>query len=108
MDEPPSRYGVTFRVANDDGHQPNPAAFAAAASQAASNRHASVVSAHTAQEIMLIADPPVTYAEISARLGIPIGPTRSRYLNRIRRHPAVSALINAESGSLRPVRAAAS
>jgi RNA polymerase sigma factor (sigma-70 family) len=60
---------------------------------------------------MLIADPPVTYAEISARLGIPIGsigPTRSRYLNRIRRHPAISALINAESGSLRPVRAAAS
>jgi RNA polymerase sigma factor (sigma-70 family) len=60
---------------------------------------------------MLIADPPVTYAEISARLGIPIGsigPTRSRYLNRIRRHPVISALINAESGSLRPVRAAAS
>ena len=60
---------------------------------------------------MLIADPPVAYAEISARLGIPIGsigPTRSRYLARMRRHPAVAALINAESGSLRPVMAAAS
>ncbi len=60
---------------------------------------------------MLIADPPVAYAEISARLGIPIGsigPTRSRYLDRMRRHPAVAALINAESGSLRPVMAAAS
>jgi RNA polymerase sigma factor (sigma-70 family) len=60
---------------------------------------------------MLIADPPVRYAEISARLGIPIGsigPTRSRYLDRMRRHPAVAALINAESGSLWPVMAAAS
>jgi RNA polymerase sigma factor (sigma-70 family) len=60
---------------------------------------------------LLIADPPVTYAEISARLGIPIGsigPTRSRYLDKMRRHPAVAALINAESGSLRPVTAAAS
>jgi len=60
---------------------------------------------------MLIADPPVAYAEISARLGIPIGsigPTRSRCLERMRRHPAVAALINAESGSLRPVMAAAS
>jgi RNA polymerase sigma factor (sigma-70 family) len=60
---------------------------------------------------MLTADPPVAYAEISARLGIPIGsigPTRSRYLDRMRRHPAVAALINAESGSLRPVMATAS
>jgi RNA polymerase sigma factor (sigma-70 family) len=60
---------------------------------------------------MLIADPPVPYAEISARLSIPvgsIGPTRSRCLDRMRRHPAIAALINAESGSPRPVMAAAS
>ena len=60
---------------------------------------------------MLIADPPVPYAEISARLGMPvgsIGPTRSRCLDKMRRHPAVAALINAESGSPRPVMAAAS
>jgi RNA polymerase sigma factor (sigma-70 family) len=60
---------------------------------------------------MLIADPPVPYAEISARLGIPvgsIGPTRSRCLDRMRRSPALAALINAESGSPRPVLAAAS
>jgi RNA polymerase sigma factor (sigma-70 family) len=60
---------------------------------------------------MLIADPPMAYAEISARLGIPtgsIGPTRSRYLDKMRRHPAVAALINPEPGSLRPVLAAAS
>jgi RNA polymerase sigma factor (sigma-70 family) len=58
---------------------------------------------------MLAADPPVPYAQISARLGIPvgsIGPTRSRCLDKMRRHPALAALINAESGSPRPVMAA--
>ena len=46
---------------------------------------------------LLIQDPPVPYVEIGARLGIPvgsIGPTRSRCLKRLRRHPAVAALIN--------------
>ena len=49
---------------------------------------------------MLIQDPPVPYAEISARLGIPvgsIGPTRGRCLDKLRRHPAIAALINAEA-----------
>jgi RNA polymerase sigma factor (sigma-70 family) len=48
---------------------------------------------------MLTADPPTPYAEISARLGIPvgsIGPTRARCLDRLRRHPALAALIDAE------------
>ena len=60
---------------------------------------------------LLIAEPPVPYAEISARLGIPvgsIGPLRRRYLDRIRRHPAVAALIDAESDAPEPVMAAAS
>jgi RNA polymerase sigma factor (sigma-70 family) len=49
---------------------------------------------------ILTADPPVPYAEISARLGIPvgsIGPTRGRCLDKLRRHPAIAALINAEA-----------
>jgi len=54
MHEPPSRHEVTVRVANDDGHQPNPAAFAVAASRAASSRNASVMSAHTADEIICV------------------------------------------------------
>lgn len=54
MDEPPSRYDVTVRVADDDGHQPSPASFATAANRAASSRNASVVSAHTAQEIICV------------------------------------------------------
>ena len=47
---------------------------------------------------LLIQDPPVPYAEIGARLGIPvgsIGPTRGRCLDKMRRHPAIAALINA-------------
>ena len=48
--------------------------------------------------ILLTADPPVSYAEISAKLGIPIGsigPSRSRCLARLRRHPAIAELIDA-------------
>jgi len=48
---------------------------------------------------MLIADPPIPYTVISARLGIAvgsIGPFRGRCLDRLRRHPAIAALINAE------------
>ena len=49
---------------------------------------------------LLTADPPVSYAEISAKLGIPagsIGPTRRRRcLDKLRRHPAITALINAD------------
>jgi RNA polymerase sigma factor (sigma-70 family) len=44
---------------------------------------------------MLISDPAVPYAEISAKLGIPlgsIGPDRRRYLDRLRRDPAIARL----------------
>ena len=47
---------------------------------------------------LLIQDPALSYAEISARLGIPvgsIGPSRRRCLDKLRRHPAITALINA-------------
>jgi RNA polymerase sigma factor (sigma-70 family) len=52
--------------------------------------------------LLLIEDPPVPYAEISARLGIPIGsigPTRRRCLDKLRRHPAIAALIDTDSGA---------
>ena len=45
---------------------------------------------------LLLQDPPVSYAEISARLDIPvgsIGPTRRRYLDKLRSYPAVAALV---------------
>ena len=47
---------------------------------------------------LLIQDPPLSYAEISAKLGIPvgsIGPIRGRCLEKLRRHPAIAALFSA-------------
>jgi len=71
----------------------------------ATERHAAVREAFTllppeGQRLfaLLMADPPLPYAEIGARLGMPvgsIGPTRSRYLDKIRRYPAIAALIDA-------------
>src|SRR6266702_3871358 len=55
---------------------------------------------------LLIADPPLSYAEISARLGIPvgsIGPNRSRCLAKMRRYPAIAALINSGEEQQRTV-----
>ena len=49
---------------------------------------------------LLIEDPALSYAEISARLGVPagsIGPSRRRCLDKLRRHPAFTALINADT-----------
>ena len=75
----------------------------------AAERHAALREAFTClspsrQQLMdlLIQDPPVPYAEISARLGIPvssIGPTRRRCLDQLRHHPAIAALIDDEDGS---------
>jgi RNA polymerase sigma factor (sigma-70 family) len=48
---------------------------------------------------MLAKDPPVSYAEISATLQIPvgsIGPQRARCLERLRKSPALAALIESE------------
>jgi RNA polymerase sigma factor (sigma-70 family) len=51
---------------------------------------------------LLTADPPVPYAEISARLGIAIGsigPSRRRCLDRLAREPAIVALTSSETAS---------
>jgi RNA polymerase sigma factor (sigma-70 family) len=50
----------------------------------------------------LIEDPPLTYAQISASLSIPvgsIGPLRGRCLDRLRGDPAIAALIDADAAS---------
>jgi len=52
---------------------------------------------------LLLEDPPLPYAQISARLGIPagsIGPTRGRCLDKLRRYPAIAALINTEPANV--------
>ena len=54
---------------------------------------------------LLTADPPVPYAEISARLGLAvgsIGPSRRRCLDRLRSDPAIAELL-ANAGRSRPV-----
>lgn len=58
MNEPPRRHDITIRVAKEAGRHTDPATFAAAASQAATGRDASVVSAHTAEEIICVVSVP--------------------------------------------------
>ncbi len=58
MTEPPRTYDITITVDRDGGHLPNPAEFAVAAGQAASARAASIVSAHTAGQIISVAPLP--------------------------------------------------
>jgi RNA polymerase sigma factor (sigma-70 family) len=75
----------------------------------AAERHAALREALThlppccQQLIALLAqDPPASYAQISTRLGIPegsIGPSRARCLDKLRRHPAIAALINPDAGT---------
>jgi RNA polymerase sigma factor (sigma-70 family) len=46
---------------------------------------------------LLIQDPPLPYTQISVMLGRPIGslgPSRARCLGKLRRHPAIAALID--------------
>ena len=67
MTELPRRYAVTITVDRAVDNHPNPAEFAAAAEQAASARAASIVSAHTASQIIstvtvLAADQPAAVA----------------------------------------------
>ena len=68
MTELPRRYDVTITVERDgDNSFPNPGEFAVAAGQAASARAASIVSAHTASQvisivIVLAADRPAAVA----------------------------------------------
>lgn len=54
---------------------------------------------------LLVADPPLPYAEISRRLGLPagsIGPTRARILRRLRDTPTIAALLCDEPTNGRP------
>ena len=75
----------------------------------AAERHAALREALThlppccQQLITLLArNPPASYAQISTMLGIPegsIGPNRARCLDKLRRHPAIAALINPDAGT---------
>jgi YbdK family carboxylate-amine ligase len=58
LNEPPGRHDITIRVAKEAGRHADPAAFTAAASQAAAGRDASILSAHTAEEIICVVSVP--------------------------------------------------
>ena len=89
----------------DEGNVADPNAALAEDELILAERHAALREAlcdlppgHRQLIALLTADPPVPYAEISARLGIPIGsigPRRSRCLARLRRHPAIAELMDA-------------
>jgi RNA polymerase sigma factor (sigma-70 family) len=75
----------------------------------AAERHAALREAFTSlsptcQQVLalLIEDPPVPYAQISATLGIAvgsIGALRHRCLAQLRRHPAIAALTDDDDGT---------
>ena len=89
----------------DPGSVPDPAAEPAEAGLLAAERHAALRQAFTSLSAdgqrlltLLLEDPPLPYAEVAARLGIPvgsIGPTRRRCLNQLRCHPALAGLMPA-------------
>jgi RNA polymerase sigma factor (sigma-70 family) len=91
----------------DTGNVPDEQAGMAEQELLVAERHAALREAVTrlspdCQRLIaiLIEDPPVPYAQISARLGIPvgsIGPCRSRCLDKLRRSPAIAALIDADT-----------
>ena len=93
----------------DAGHVPGQQAGVIEQELLAAERHAALHEAFTrlppcCQRLIavLIEDPPVPYAEISARLGLPvgsIGPSRSRCLEKLRGDPAIAALIDGEAAS---------
>ncbi|MGH4027053.1 MAG: RNA polymerase sigma factor [Pseudonocardiaceae bacterium] len=54
--------------------------------------------------VLLIHDPPLSYAEIGDRLGLPVGglgPTRARCLHKLRRCEPLATLIDAELSAIR-------
>jgi RNA polymerase sigma factor (sigma-70 family) len=113
-----ARPAHTARRDLDAGAIPDPGADPADCGLLAAERHAALRQAFTClppggQQLLalLIEDPPLPYARISARLGIPagsIGPTRRRCLQKLRRHPAIAALTDAEPQATAPKAARAS
>jgi RNA polymerase sigma factor (sigma-70 family) len=91
--EPPRNRGTVTQIVSDDIDT----------DLLADERHEALLTAfaelpdkHRELLALLLADPPLSYAEISDRLGMAIGgigPTRARALDRLRRSPSLAALI---------------
>jgi hypothetical protein len=70
MNEPPRRHDITIRVAREAGRHTDPAAFAA--SQAAAGRDASILSAHTAGEIICVVSVPAATGAQAAAVALAV------------------------------------
>ncbi|WP_326950586.1 sigma-70 family RNA polymerase sigma factor [Amycolatopsis sp. NBC_00348] len=91
----------TDAVLIDDPAEPDFAAALIGEERRAAARHALAALPPRDRRLlsMLMCDPPRSYREISATLGIPvgsIGPSRARCLARARRAPAVAALLGGD------------
>ncbi len=84
MTELPRRYDVTITVDRDGGSSPNPANFAVAAEQAASARAASIVSAHTARQIISIVTVTVPAADRPAAVAVALAVVSDALKRRLR------------------------
>ena len=93
MNEPPRRHDITIRVPAEPGSYPNPAAFAITVSHAAAARCASILSAHTAEEICVVSVRAATGPETAA-VALAMWPTPSRPTGR-RRHSAGERIVPA-------------
>ena len=72
MSELPSWYDVTVTVTTDDDYRPNPAELAVMAEQAASNWNASIVSAHTAEQIIFVVSVEATDRPSAVAIGLAV------------------------------------
>ena len=84
MHEPPRRHDITIRVAKEAGRHTDPAAFAAAASQTAASRDASILSAHTAEEIICVVSVPAATGPQAAAAALAVVADALRAGDRLR------------------------
>jgi RNA polymerase sigma factor (sigma-70 family) len=81
----------------DDAERTDPSRFLLADERQSAMRTAFATLGEACRTLLLllVADPPVSYAEISATLEMPIGsigPTRARCLDRLRKSPALAGI----------------
>ena len=84
VNEPPRRHDITIGVAREAGRHTDPAAFAAAASQAAAGRDASILSAHTADEIICVVSVPAATGPQAAAAALAVVADALRAGDRLR------------------------
>jgi hypothetical protein len=83
MNEPLSRYNITVTAGCDGGCLPDPAAFAAAAGQAAWGRSATISSAHLADKIISVVTvtAPHRYAAVAVARAVVSDPLKRQALS---------------------------